>query len=57
MDALTFFLGAYKMIDFIQQFEPATQAFVATLFTWVLTAAGAALALFTQTMDRKLMDF
>ncbi|NOQ52210.1 MAG: ZIP family metal transporter, partial [Desulfuromonadaceae bacterium] len=30
------------MLDFIQQFNPVTQAFLATLFTWGLTGAGAA---------------
>jgi len=31
------------MIGFLQQYNPVTQAFSATLFTWGLTAAGAAL--------------
>ena len=31
------------MIEFIQQYSPVTQAFIATLFTWGVTAAGAAL--------------
>jgi len=44
------------MIDFIQQFNPVSQAFVATLFTWALTAAGAALVFFTKAVNRKLMD-
>ncbi|MBT4289860.1 MAG: ZIP family metal transporter [Deltaproteobacteria bacterium] len=44
------------MIDFIQQFSPVTQAFIATLFTWGVTAAGAGLVLFTKSVNRKLMD-
>ena len=44
------------MIDFIEQFNPVSQAFVATLFTWGLTAAGAALVFFTRAVNRKLMD-
>ena len=44
------------MIDFIQQFNPVMQAFIATLFTWGLTAAGAAIVLFTQTVNQKFMD-
>ena len=36
------------MIEFIQQFNPVMQAFIATLFTWGLTAAGAALVFFTK---------
>jgi ZIP family zinc transporter len=44
------------MIDFIQQFNPVTQAFVATLFTWGVTAAGAALVFSKQTIDPKHLD-
>jgi ZIP family zinc transporter len=44
------------MIEFIEQFDPVTQAFIATLFTWGVTAAGAALVFFTNTLNRKVMD-
>ncbi|UCH80739.1 MAG: ZIP family metal transporter [Nitrospiraceae bacterium] len=44
------------MIDFIEQFDPVMQAFMATLFTWGVTAAGAAIVLFTQTVNQKFMD-
>ncbi len=44
------------MIDYIQQFDPITQALIATLFTWGVTAAGAALVFFTKTVNAKLMD-
>jgi len=44
------------MHDFIQQYGPVTQALVATLFTWGVTAAGAALVFFTKTVNPKLMD-
>ncbi|MCI5222297.1 MAG: ZIP family metal transporter [Candidatus Electrothrix sp. AR4] len=44
------------MINFIQQFDPVTQAFIATLFTWAVTAAGAALVFFTRTVNQKFMD-
>ncbi len=44
------------MIEFIQQFSPVTQALFATLFTWGVTAAGAALVFFTRTVNQKLMD-
>ena len=44
------------MIDYIQQFNPVTQAFLATLFTWGMTAAGAALVYVTRTVNQKLMD-
>jgi ZIP family zinc transporter len=45
-----------NMIDFILQFDPVTQAFIATLFTWGVTAAGAALVFFTRAVNMKLMD-
>ncbi len=44
------------MIDFIQSFDPITQALFATLFTWGVTAAGAALVFFTKTVNARLMD-
>jgi ZIP family zinc transporter len=44
------------MIDFLGQFSPVTQAFMATLFTWGLTAAGAGLVFFTRTVNPRLMD-
>ncbi len=44
------------MIDFFQQFSPVTQALVATLFTWGVTAAGASLVFFTKSVKPKVMD-
>jgi ZIP family zinc transporter len=44
------------MIEFIEQFNPVTQALIATLFTWGVTAAGASLVFFTNALNRKLMD-
>jgi len=44
------------MIDFIQQYSPITQALMATLFTWGVTMAGAALVFFTKTVKPKIMD-
>jgi ZIP family zinc transporter len=44
------------MIDFIQQYSPIAQTLMATLFTWSITAAGAALVFFTKTVKPKLMD-
>ena len=44
------------MIDFIQQFSPVMQALIATLFTWGVTAAGAALVFFTKAVNEKVMD-
>ncbi len=45
-----------KMSDFFLQFGPVTQALLATLFTWGVTAAGAALVFLTKTVNQKLMD-
>lgn len=44
------------MVEFIQQFSPVMQALIATLFTWGVTAAGAALVFFSRTVNQKLMD-
>ena len=44
------------MIDFIRQCNPVTQALIATLFTWGVTAAGAALVFLTKALKPKLMD-
>ncbi|MGD2093812.1 MAG: ZIP family metal transporter [Phycisphaerales bacterium] len=44
------------MLDFIQQFNPIVQALIATLFTWGVTALGAALVFFTKKVNPKVMD-
>lgn len=44
------------MIDFIQQYSPIAQALMATLFTWAVTAAGAALVFFMKSVKPKVMD-
>lgn len=44
------------MADFFLQFDPVTQAFIATMFTWGVTAAGASLVFFTRTINQKMMD-
>ena len=43
-------------MDIIQAYGPVTQALVATLFTWGVTALGAALVFFTRTVNVRLMD-
>ncbi|GJQ77022.1 hypothetical protein Trydic_g15216 [Trypoxylus dichotomus] len=40
----------------LQGYGPVMQAFLGTLFTWGLTAAGAALVLFVKGSKRKLLD-
>jgi len=44
------------MIAFLEQFNPISQALMATLFTWGVTAAGAALVFFTKKVNPKIMD-
>ncbi len=50
------YLKGAIMIDFFLQLHPVLQALLATLFTWGLTAAGAALVFFTKEVNPKLMD-
>jgi ZIP family zinc transporter len=44
------------MNHFVEQCSPTTQALIATMFTWGVTAAGAGLVFFTKTVNPKLMD-
>lgn len=44
------------LLDFFQQFHPVVQALIATLFTWFVTALGAALVFFVKTINQKFMD-
>jgi len=44
------------MIDTFLQLDPVMQAFIATLGTWGVTAAGAAVVFFTRAVNEKLMD-
>ncbi len=44
------------MIDFLAPYSPVTQALLATLFTWGVTAAGAAVVFFTRSVNARLMD-
>ena len=44
------------MADAFMRYDPVTQALIATLFTWAVTAAGAALVFFSNAINRKLMD-
>jgi ZIP family zinc transporter len=49
--------GGYKMIiDFLIDFSPIIQALLATLFTWFVTALGAAVVFFFKDVDRRLLD-
>ncbi len=44
------------LIEFLLNLHPVTQAFLATCFTWFMTAAGAALVFTTKTLNKKLLD-
>ena len=44
------------MVTFLQQFSPIVQALFATLFTWGVTALGAAFVFVNKTVNRKLLD-
>ena len=44
------------MINFFTELSPVMQALIATLFTWGMTALGAALVFTTKTVNQKLMD-
>ncbi len=44
------------MLDWFVQLNPVTQAFLATCFTWGVTALGAAVVFFFKTIDRRVLD-
>lgn len=44
------------LTEWLQQFEPYMQALIATLFTWGVTALGAALVFPFRSMNQKFMD-
>ena len=45
-----------SVFEFLKELHPVVQALLATLFTWFLTAAGAAPVLLTKRFNQKLMD-
>lgn len=44
------------MVNFLKDLNPVIQALIATLFTWGLTALGAATVFVTKRVNRKLLD-
>ena len=44
------------IIGFMEGYSPVQQALIAGLFTWFMTAAGAALVIFFKELDRKVLD-
>jgi ZIP family zinc transporter len=45
-----------EITNFFESINPILGAFLATLFTWMVTAAGAALVFFFKTMKRSVLD-
>jgi len=44
------------IVSYISEFDPIVQALIAGLFTWFMTAAGAALVILFKEIDRKILD-
>ena len=44
------------MIQWLSQFNPVTQALFGTLFTWAVTALGAAVVFFFKTINKKILN-
>ena len=45
-----------QIIEFLLKLHPITQALIATTFTWLVTACGAALVFLTKSLSRKMLD-
>ena len=44
------------LIKYLENIDPILAAFYATMFTWLVTAAGASLVFFFKTMNRAVLD-
>ncbi len=44
------------LIKYLERIDPILAAFYATMFTWIVTAAGASLVFFFKTMNRAVLD-
>lgn len=44
------------ILDFLSGYHPTTQALIATLFTWAVTALGASLVFFFKNVNQKVLD-
>lgn len=49
-------IGGDKMIEWLSQFTPVTQALIATLFTWGVTALGASLVFFFKKINKNVLN-
>ena len=45
-----------QLVEFVKQYHPVTMALAGTLFTWFVTAAGAAPVFLTKRLNQKIMD-
>ena len=45
-----------QLLRFFEPYHPVTQALIATLFTWFVTAVGAVPVFFTRRLNQRLMD-
>ena len=45
------------MAEYFQELQPVTQAFLATCFTWGMTALGAAIVFLTRGVSRRVLDW
>jgi len=45
-----------QLLDLAKELNPMAMALIATLFTWAITALGASLVFFFQTMNQKVLD-
>jgi len=44
------------LLDYLGSLNHVTQALLATIFTWAMTAAGAAAVFLFKTISRKILD-
>jgi ZIP family zinc transporter len=51
------FIRRFDMIEIFSSLHPVVQALLATCFTWLMTALGAAIVFFRREMGRKLLDW
>ena len=48
--------GDLKIMEWFMELNPIAQGLSATIFTWAITALGAALVFFFKTVDRRILN-
>ena len=48
--------GNLKIMEWFMELNPIAQGLSATIFTWAITALGAALVFFFKTVDRRILN-